>query len=162
MRRPGGSLVTVPTHPCISTQSVMDSCLDAVAELVRFRRRPTTGALVTLRRPESALSRPYETFPGTAGRPPTKADSSATASKHESFTDCCADGTDDVVPSQVSPTVAASSAQLKNFEEFIHAVWGSGVATHFACLTTESSGQYVFQMEPRGWVGACLCLIWSR
>jgi len=78
-----------------------------------------------------------------------------------SITDCCADGTDDVgTVTSEPPRSPHPSTQLKNFEEFIHAVWGSGVATHFALLTTESSGQYRCpRWKPRGGWGACLCLI---
>lgn len=54
--------------------------------------------------------------------------------KAESITDCCADGiaesTAPLVPFEKSPRHAKSEPQ--NFEEFIHRVWGAGVAKHFA------------------------------
>ena len=61
--------------------------------------------------------------------------SSACVAKAESITDCCADG----VAEAGVPLVAAERAsrgamraEPQNFEEFIHRVWGAGVARHFA------------------------------
>jgi UDP-galactopyranose mutase len=42
--------------------------------------------------------------------------------------DCCADGTTDAVNS----AACAANAAPRNFEEFIHKVWGAGIARHFA------------------------------
>lgn len=59
-----------------------------------------------------------------------KACSSPSIGKPESITDCCADGTAEIVP---SPTATfASGREPRNFEEFIHKVWGAGIAKHFA------------------------------
>lgn len=60
------------------------------------------------------------------------AGSAPSACKAESITDCCADGVVDSLP---RGPVAAGDAVRKppaNFEEFIHQVWGAGVAKHFA------------------------------
>jgi UDP-galactopyranose mutase len=52
--------------------------------------------------------------------------------KAESITDCCGDGVDSAVAlSQTAPRRAVVG-EPRNFEEFIHAVWGKGVAKHFA------------------------------
>jgi UDP-galactopyranose mutase len=62
--------------------------------------------------------------------------SSASACKAESITDCCADGVVDSLP--VAHTAGPGSgappmrAPPANFEQFIHEVWGDGVARHFA------------------------------
>jgi len=42
--------------------------------------------------------------------------------------DCCADGTTDIVNSGA----CAADTAPRNFEEFIHKVWGAGIARHFA------------------------------
>ena len=42
--------------------------------------------------------------------------------------DCCADGTADVAQA----AGCAAGAEPRNFEEFIHQVWGAGIARHFA------------------------------
>jgi protoporphyrinogen oxidase/glycosyltransferase involved in cell wall biosynthesis len=55
--------------------------------------------------------------------------------KAESITDCCADGIAESTAPLVHLDVAgrhARAAEPQNFEEFIHRVWGAGVAKHFA------------------------------
>jgi UDP-galactopyranose mutase len=56
--------------------------------------------------------------------------SSPSVCKAESITDCCADGT--ALPATVQRIGAAPQPGFANFEEFIHRVWGWGVAKHFA------------------------------
>jgi UDP-galactopyranose mutase len=59
--------------------------------------------------------------------------SSPSACKAESITDCCADGSVEEDAQLVPPTTRApNGAGSRNFAEFIHSVWGSGVARHFA------------------------------
>jgi UDP-galactopyranose mutase len=61
--------------------------------------------------------------------------SSASQCKAESITDCCADGIAVNLTSLSSRAVTAPSQQTQtyaNFEQFIHGVWGWGVAKHFA------------------------------
>ena len=63
------------------------------------------------------------------------ASSSASQCKAESITDCCADGIAESTATLIThPTAIPKVPQQKyaNFEEFIHGVWGSGVAKHFA------------------------------
>jgi protoporphyrinogen oxidase/glycosyltransferase involved in cell wall biosynthesis len=74
---------------------------------------------------------------GTGQPPPAPHPSqhghSSTACKAESITDCCADGS--VEPVQLLPrgdSTTAAPNTPRNFEEFIHAVWGRGIAKHFA------------------------------
>jgi UDP-galactopyranose mutase len=58
--------------------------------------------------------------------------SSASACKAESITDCCADGIvnlPEILPA--SPSRAIHQPP-QNFEQFIYQVWGAGVARHFA------------------------------
>lgn len=45
--------------------------------------------------------------------------------------DCCADGTADVV-NAANPGGVARRQETRNFEDFIHNVWGAGIARHFA------------------------------
>jgi protoporphyrinogen oxidase len=53
--------------------------------------------------------------------------------KAESITDCCADGVaESTVPVISARGTRPSSAEPRNFEEFIYKVWGAGVAKHFA------------------------------
>lgn len=63
----------------------------------------------------------------------TPAGSSAAACKAESITDCCADGVVDSLP-RTAEHLRGSAARKPpaNFEQFIHEVWGAGVARHFA------------------------------
>lgn len=59
--------------------------------------------------------------------------SSSSEGKPESITDCCADGIAESTAHLATPTRSGgSSGEPANFEEFIHKVWGSGVAKHFA------------------------------
>jgi UDP-galactopyranose mutase len=72
--------------------------------------------------------------PATASSLAAANSSSACIGKAESITDCCADG----VAESTAPLAANSRAmrsvagEPRNFEEFIHKVWGAGVAKHFA------------------------------
>ena len=70
------------------------------------------------------------------GAAPTAAlrpNSSASACKAESLTDCCADGIAEAECFAVRPARARPGAETPaNFEEFIHKVWGRGIAKHFA------------------------------
>jgi protoporphyrinogen oxidase/glycosyltransferase involved in cell wall biosynthesis len=50
-----------------------------------------------------------------------------TAEDARPVADCCADGTTDVCN-----TDKAARGEVKNFEQFIHQVWGKGIAKHFA------------------------------
>jgi len=62
------------------------------------------------------------------------AGSGASACKAESITDCCADGIAESTV-RLRPAKQAGSkgpGPFANFEEFIHGVWGKGVAKHFA------------------------------
>jgi len=59
--------------------------------------------------------------------------STASSCKAESITDCCADGIAEstaTLSPACEPTLVRQPA--RNFEEFIHSVWGAGVAKHFA------------------------------
>jgi protoporphyrinogen oxidase len=71
---------------------------------------------------------------GSCATPGTnRGSSAATVAKPDSITDCCADGTHGFNPGTPEPVAAPRlNGQVRNFEEFIHAVWGKGVATHFA------------------------------
>ena len=90
----------------------------------------------------------------SVGGAPTKANSSATSAKHESITDCCADGTDAIGAVTSEPLGSPRpSAQLKNFEEFIHAVWGSGVATHFALPYNRKLWAVPLSQMETSWLG---------
>jgi UDP-galactopyranose mutase len=80
--------------------------------------------------------------------------SSATASKAESITDCCADGTDGVGAVTGEPLESPRSrTRSKNFEEFIHAVWGSGVATHFALPYNRKLWAVPLSQMETSWLG---------
>jgi UDP-galactopyranose mutase len=64
-----------------------------------------------------------------------RAHSAATAGKPDSITDCCADVANEAATLTCDTQKTLTStpkAASRNFEEFIHAVWGGGVATHFA------------------------------
>ena len=59
--------------------------------------------------------------------------SSVAFCKAESITDCCGDGVLESTGRLGQPTATARpSSEPANFEEFIHTVWGAGVAKHFA------------------------------
>jgi UDP-galactopyranose mutase len=61
--------------------------------------------------------------------------SSAAQCKAESITDCCADGiagSATPLASAARPNGSRETPGYANFEEFIHGVWGWGVAKHFA------------------------------
>jgi UDP-galactopyranose mutase len=60
--------------------------------------------------------------------------SNSTACKAESITDCCADGIAEstVRALPVKPASPKGPGPFANFEDFIHGVWGKGVAKHFA------------------------------
>ena len=62
------------------------------------------------------------------------AGSSPAECKAESITDCCADGSVESLP--LASAAALPETQRRrppaNFEQFIHEVWGDGVAKHFA------------------------------
>jgi UDP-galactopyranose mutase len=89
--------------------------------------------------------------PGAIG---AQANSSATASKAESITDCCADGTDSVGAVSGEPLGSPRPrARSKNFEEFIHAVWGSGVATHFALPYNRKLWAVPLSQMETSWLG---------
>jgi protoporphyrinogen oxidase/glycosyltransferase involved in cell wall biosynthesis len=68
------------------------------------------------------------------GAAPSTRNSSPSACKAESLTDCCADGLSESTAALVnaSRTVRAVDSEPRNFEEFIYKVWGAGVAKHFA------------------------------
>ena len=69
---------------------------------------------------------------GGAAAAATTAGSSPSVCKAESITDCCADGvTESAVPLLHAPA-AAAPGEPRNFEQFIHQVWGRGIAKHFA------------------------------
>jgi UDP-galactopyranose mutase len=89
--------------------------------------------------------------PGTMA---AQANSSATACKGESITDCCADGTDGggaVIGEPLgSPRKRTPS---KNFEEFIQSVWGSGVATHFALPYNRKLWAVPLSQMETSWLG---------
>jgi UDP-galactopyranose mutase len=74
--------------------------------------------------------------PLNAGAAPSAApaQSSPSACKAESITDCCADGIAESTAKLVDLPKAppAAQRQFRNFEEFIYGVWGWGVAKHFA------------------------------
>jgi protoporphyrinogen oxidase/glycosyltransferase involved in cell wall biosynthesis len=55
--------------------------------------------------------------------------------KADSITDCCADGIAGIQTPLIelrAPPPASAAPRYRNFEEFIHGVWGAGVARHFA------------------------------
>jgi UDP-galactopyranose mutase len=80
--------------------------------------------------------------------------SSATASKAESITDCCGDGTDSVGAVIGEPLgLPLTKTAPRNFEEFIHAVWGSGVATHFALPYNRKLWAVPLSQMETSWLG---------
>jgi UDP-galactopyranose mutase len=64
-----------------------------------------------------------------SGSSPDAARVCVNGGKSEALVDCCADGIADLLGSQPSPR---PQDEHENFEEFIHRVWGAGVARHFA------------------------------
>jgi protoporphyrinogen oxidase len=83
-----------------------------------------------------------------------RGDSSATACKAESLTDCCADGTDGGATVAGEPLRSLRpTAPPRNFEEFIHAVWGSGVATHFALPYNRKLWAVPLSQMETSWLG---------
>jgi UDP-galactopyranose mutase len=69
----------------------------------------------------------------TAAKTASSVSSSVCVGKAESITDCCADGVaESTVPLVTQSRPARTSAEPRNFEEFIYKVWGAGVAKHFA------------------------------
>jgi UDP-galactopyranose mutase len=69
--------------------------------------------------------------PAAQGRP--SSGSSPSACKAESIVDCCADGVVDSLPRAAAGTPETPARKPPaNFEQFIHDVWGDGVARHFA------------------------------
>lgn len=69
---------------------------------------------------------------GTTNRAAARTGSSTAACKAESITDCCGDGIIDSLPRATGVPEPAVRRQPANFEQFIHEVWGDGVARHFA------------------------------
>ncbi len=62
---------------------------------------------------------------------PAAADTPAT----DKAADCCADGVADIAPRTAGgplKSIRTGTVPPQNFEEFIHKVWGAGVAKHFA------------------------------
>jgi UDP-galactopyranose mutase len=52
--------------------------------------------------------------------------------KAESITDCCADGVLEATAETAKRVSTRGHASHENFEDFIHRVWGAGIAKHFA------------------------------
>jgi UDP-galactopyranose mutase len=64
-----------------------------------------------------------------------RAGSSPTECKADSITDCCADGISESTVRLLNPRpvgTPGADGKFANFEDFIHGVWGRGVAKHFA------------------------------
>jgi protoporphyrinogen oxidase/glycosyltransferase involved in cell wall biosynthesis len=73
-------------------------------------------------------------FGPLAANAPARTNSHAEPCKAESITDCCADGIAGSETPLSTPRLSSVHAApvYANFEEFIHGVWGWGVARHFA------------------------------
>ncbi len=82
-------------------------------------------------------------------------ESSPSACKAESITDCCADGiAESVTPlSDAAPASASGNAEPRNFEEFIYHVWGAGVAKHFAIPYNEKLWAVPLSEMETSWLG---------
>lgn len=82
--------------------------------------------------------------------------SSASQCKAESITDCCADGIAETTATLVAPSRPASpreSPAYANFEEFIHGVWGWGVAKHFAIPYNQKLWAVPLDEMETSWLG---------
>lgn len=65
-------------------------------------------------------------------KPESKPSDCATAGS-QGVNDCCADGTVTIPPNAISMDRSASKKPgTQDFEEFIHKMWGAGIAKHFA------------------------------
>jgi UDP-galactopyranose mutase len=97
---------------------------------------------------------PLKTERCSAGTMALRSNSSATAAKAESITDCCADGTDSVGAVIGEPLgLPQPKNSPRNFEEFIHAVWGSGVAKHFALPYNQKLWAVPLSQMETSWLG---------
>jgi UDP-galactopyranose mutase len=79
--------------------------------------------------------------------------STASQCKAESITDCCADGiAESTLPLSAHATPPPPTAYA-NFEEFIHGVWGWGVAKHFALPYNRKLWAVPLDQMETSWLG---------
>lgn len=79
--------------------------------------------------------------------------SSPSGGKAESITDCCADGTVDDAQLSTQAAQAPRPPASRNFAEFIHSVWGSGVARHFAVPYNQKLWAVPLEEMEVSWLG---------
>ncbi len=79
--------------------------------------------------------------------------SAPSACKAESITDCCGDGTFEGALSERFAVEPAARGEPANFEEFIHKVWGSGVARHFALPYNRKLWAVPLSQMETSWLG---------
>jgi UDP-galactopyranose mutase len=79
--------------------------------------------------------------------------SSPSACKAESITDCCADGVLESETELGPRAVAEHSSEPRNFEEFIYKVWGAGIAKHFAIPYNRKIWAVPLDQMETSWLG---------
>jgi UDP-galactopyranose mutase len=85
--------------------------------------------------------------------PATNGASSPSACKAESITDCCADGSVEDSPLATRAPAGRREPAPRNFAEFIHSVWGSGVARHFAVPYNQKLWAVPLEEMETSWLG---------